>query len=265
VIRAITWNLFHGRDHPPDPGLSTWRSRLTRQPEWNATHQQVNRELLEEFRSVLAHAEWDVALLQECPPRYAEPLARATNAEVHRVLTSRNWLLPVTQWAARLNPDLIASWEGGSNATLVRGDRIVGREALVVRRRPERRVIALTRLASGLCIANLHASGGRNLAEEDVRRAASAALEFAEDRPLIFGGDLNLRPASSALFADLAAEGFGAPTGPDAIDHLLNRGGEIVEPPRAWPPGRREIPAGDLAIRLSDHAPVEAVFEFAAA
>ena len=28
--RALTWNLFHGRDYPPDRALDTWRSRLLR-------------------------------------------------------------------------------------------------------------------------------------------------------------------------------------------------------------------------------------------
>ena len=39
---------------------------------------------------MLAGAAWDVALLQECPPRFAEPLARACGAEWQRALTSRN-------------------------------------------------------------------------------------------------------------------------------------------------------------------------------
>ena len=71
----ITWNLFHGRDFPPDPALSRWRSRLLRTTERNATHVQVNRDLCDEFAAVLAAARWDVALLQECPPRWAAALA----------------------------------------------------------------------------------------------------------------------------------------------------------------------------------------------
>ena len=78
---AITWNLFHGRDFPPDPALRTWRSRLLRIDERNETHVQVNRDLTAEFATLLAGASWDVALLQECPPRFAAPLARACGAE----------------------------------------------------------------------------------------------------------------------------------------------------------------------------------------
>ena len=80
-IGVITWNLFHGRDFPPDPALYTWRSRLARMSERNATHVQVNRELIREFAQTLCGARWDVALLQECPPRWSAPLAAACGAE----------------------------------------------------------------------------------------------------------------------------------------------------------------------------------------
>ena len=52
-LTAIAWNLFHGRDFPPDPALRTWRSRLLRFDERNATHVQVNRDLTEEFATLL--------------------------------------------------------------------------------------------------------------------------------------------------------------------------------------------------------------------
>jgi hypothetical protein len=70
---ALAWNLFHGRDHPPDPALRTWRSRLLRFDERNETHVQVNRDLIAEFATLLSGAQWDVALLQEGTPRVAEP------------------------------------------------------------------------------------------------------------------------------------------------------------------------------------------------
>src|SRR6266508_4614852 len=91
-LRVLSWNLFHGRDAPPDPSLFTWRSRLFRVTERNASHVQVNRDLQPEFSRLLAGAEWDLALLQECPPRFAAPLASACRAAQHRVLTSRNSL-----------------------------------------------------------------------------------------------------------------------------------------------------------------------------
>ena len=291
-LTAISWNLFHGRDFPPDPALLTWRSRLLRVSERNATHVQVNRDLLDEFSHLLSGAEWDVALLQECPPRWCDPLAAACDAEAHRVLTSRNSFGALRALAARLNPDLIASGEGGSNLTLVRrrgaqfhsaviypsygginhsgslGEVVERRELAIHEGWPERRAMAFTRIAgegddAPLCVANLHASADRpELATEDVLRAAEAATGWAGEAPLLFGGDLNLRPEESpAVFAELRERfGLAAPTGPHAIDHLLVRGLEVVEPPHLWPPGRRELREHGLALRLSDHAPVEARF-----
>ena len=224
---------------------------------------QVNRDLFDEFAALLAEAEWDLALLQECPPRWAEPLARASGAEAQRVLTSRNWVPALQGLLHRLNPDLPGSWEGGSNTTLVRGARIAEPRELVIRPGdPERRTMAFSRLDNGLCVANFHASNDNYaLAEEEVRLAAETASGWSTDAPLIFGGDFNLRPERSPLFDELADRfGLGAPTSPDAIDHILVRGLEVREPPRQWPAEAREIPWDGLALRLSDHAPVEALF-----
>lgn len=264
----MSWNLFHGRDYPPDPALRTWRSRLLRFDERNETHIQVNRDLTKEFATLLSGAEWDVALLQECPPRFAEPLAAACRAEWHRALTSRNSLGALRALLARQNPDLMASGEGGSNLTLV---RVPGRLGGIAERRsiaiheglPERRSMAFVRTASGVCVANLHATNDRpRSAAQDVLRAAGAALEWAGDSPLIFGGDLNLRPGKQPrIFVRLREEfGLAPPTAPDAIDHILCRGLEVLEPPSHWPPERRELPLEGRALRLSDHAPVQARF-----
>lgn len=267
----MSWNLFHGRDHPPDPALRTWRSRLLRFDERNETHIQVNRDLTGEFATLLARAEWDVALLQECPPRFAAPLAAACRAESHLALTSRNSFRPLRALLARQNPDLMASGEGGSNLTLV---RVPGRLGGIAERRaigiheglPERRSMAFVRTASGLCIANLHATNDRpRLAAEDVLRAARAACGWAAGSPLIFGGDLNLRPSEQPEIFERLREEFGLapPTAPDAIDHILCHGLEVLEPPARWPAEQRELPFEGRALRLSDHAPVQARFEAA--
>jgi len=265
---ALSWNLFHGRDHPPDPKLRTWRSRLLRFDERNETHVQVNRDLTGEFATLLSSWEWDVALLQECPPRFAEPLARACGAEWHRALTSRNSLGPLRTLLARQNPDLIASGEGGSNLTLVRVPGKLGgiaerREIAIHEGEPERRSMAFARTASGVCVANLHATAHwPQLAAEDVVKAARAALEWAGASPLVFGGDFNLRPGKQPRVFERLREEFGLapPTAPEAIDHILCRGLEVLEPPRQLPPERRELPLDGRALRLSDHAPVQARF-----
>jgi endonuclease/exonuclease/phosphatase family metal-dependent hydrolase len=265
---AIAWNVFHGRDFPPDPQLRSWRSRLLRLDERNETHVQVNRDLSAEFATLLGGAAWDVALLQECPPRFAEPLAAACRAEWHRVLTSRNGLAPLRELLARQNPDLMASGEGGSNLTLIRVPGRLGgiaerRELAIHEGEPERRAMAFTRTASGLCVANLHATNDKpQLASEDVLKAARAATEWAGSAPLVFGGDLNLRPGEDPeVFAGLREDfGLVGETGPVAIDHLLTRGIEVLEPTSVWAPERRELPLDGRALRLSDHAPIEAHF-----
>jgi endonuclease/exonuclease/phosphatase family metal-dependent hydrolase len=271
-IRALTWNLYHGRDFPPNPRLFTLRSRLLGHKESNATHLQVNRDLFDEFADLLAAATWDVALLQEVPPRWSDSLSRACGAEGHGVLTSRNWFGPLRSLLARRNPDLIAANEGGSNLTLVRGE-IHERRELELRSgpRPERRAMAFTRATprgagAEICIANLHASSGRArqaLAEDEVLFAAVRASQWAGSAPLIIGGDLNLRPRDTVIFNELERRhGLGSPTGPANLDHLLVRGLEVVAGQTEWPPELREVEETGLAIRLSDHAPVEATFDF---
>ena len=250
-MRVLSWNLYHGRDFPPDPALYTWRSRLFRVTERNATHAQVNRPLLDEFVQLIAGIEWDVALLQEAPPRWFRTLSTRLGASGALALTSRN-LLPLGQRRlADWNPDLLASSEGGSNQLLVRG-RILEVRRMMLARRPERRRMLWARLelpAARVCVANLHATAGFPLqAAAEVEAAASRAVGWARGDPLVF---LRLRERF-----DLAE-----PTAPDAIDHLLGRGLDVVERPRRLPPELRELTDRDgLLLRLSDHAPVTATF-----
>jgi endonuclease/exonuclease/phosphatase family metal-dependent hydrolase len=269
-MRVLSWNLYHGRDFPPDEGLFTLRSRLLRVTERNATHVQVNRVLRDEFAGWLAAREWDVALLQEAPPLWLRELGRRTRASGVRVLTSRNVLPPLQRLAANANPDLIASWEGGSNQVLVRHPgRVAEHRHLVLARRPERRTMVWVRAelpgAGAVCFANLHASAGLpELASREVVAAATAAVEWSGHDPLVFGGDLNLRPGRDpGAFVELRERfGLGEPTGPNAIDHLLARGAGVVEPPRRLPPEERELVEEDgLRLRLSDHAPVVAAYD----
>ena len=269
-IRAITWNVFHGRDFPPDPALRTWRSRILRITERNRTHVQVNRDLSDHFFDLLAGADWDVALLQEFPPHWAARLAERCGANGHLALTSRNSFAFLRRLAVRLNPDLIASNEGGSNMVLVRpsnlGTITERRElALCPGPTPERRVMSFARTESGLCVTNLHASTGprnRARAEGELRRAAERSIDWAGGAPLILGGDLNVRPRDSEIYAGLQNHfGLAAPTKDHCLDHLLVHGLTTVEPPMPWPSERREVKMQDrLRLRLSDHAPVEAHF-----
>jgi endonuclease/exonuclease/phosphatase family metal-dependent hydrolase len=267
VVRALSWNLFHGRDHPPDDDLFTLRSRLLRMTERNATHVQVNRPLEREFGELLGRLEWDVALLQEVPPAWLRPLCRAAGASGASALTSRNQLALLRRAIARLNPDLIASNEGGSNQVLARPPwRIAEVRRHTLTRRPERRrmIWVLLRAPDGarLAVANLHATtGGGDRTRAEVREAASLAVEWAGQHPLVFGGDLNLRPRQAPReFAELRSGlGLDGDAPGDAIDFLLARGLRPLGPRGA---AHAELPAGDgRALRLSDHAYVTAAFE----
>jgi endonuclease/exonuclease/phosphatase family metal-dependent hydrolase len=269
-MRVLSWNLYHGRDFPPGEDLFTLRSRLLRVTERDATHVQVNRALRDEFAGWIADHTWDVAMLQETPPVWFRHLGQTARANGVRVLTSRNVLPPVQRLAANLNPDLIASWEGGSNQLFVRAPgRILEHRKFTLTFRPEQRRMIWARvlLASGVtvCVANLHASAGLPVkASAEVLAAAAHAVEWSAGDPLVFGGDTNLRPKRTPEpFAELRERfKLGDPTGPNAIDHILARGLEVVEAPRRLPPEERELTVErGLRLRLSDHAPVIAEFE----
>jgi endonuclease/exonuclease/phosphatase family metal-dependent hydrolase len=217
-MRVLTWNLFHGRAVP-----------------------NAGRDLQGEFAAVLAGWDWDVALLQEVPPWWPPALARACDAQERSVLTSRNALLPLRRALARRAPDVIRSNGGGCNAILVRagggGLAITDHRHLLLRRWPERRVCHGVRLSGGAWVANLHAQvHSPQRAQEDIDRAAAAALSWAGDAPALLGGDFNIRSPAAAGFEHLGGHG---------VDHILGRGFVAA--------GGVEIPDRGY---LSDHAPV---------
>jgi endonuclease/exonuclease/phosphatase family metal-dependent hydrolase len=267
VVRALSWNLFHGRDFPPDPSLSTCRSRLLGVAERGVTYAQVNRPLLREFAGVLAGMEWDFALLQEAPPRWLAPLGRRCGASGALALTSRNSLPSLRAAAAELNPDLIASNEGGSNQVLVRAPwRLTQVSRHVLTRRPERRVLLLVGVAgpgdAQLSLGCLHASRGPRAAARDVARAAEIAGEWAGAGPLLLGGDLNVRPEEDpGLYRDLERRHELRTRVPVSIDHVLARGAAPGDAAAILPPASREVrDRSGLLLRLSDHPVVAGSF-----
>jgi endonuclease/exonuclease/phosphatase (EEP) superfamily protein YafD len=259
----MTWNVFHGRDWPPEPELQirAHKGNFRRGPRLGAEYEQTNWDLFELFADFIGEIDWDVAIFQEFPPAWKRRMASACGAEAHRAYSGRNWLQPLTSLIGRWRPDLLGAWEGGSNTTLVRpgAGPIAERRREVLTRRPETRVMALTRMESGLCVGNLHVSTSPPSAERELLDAAERAIAFAGSGPVILGGDFNVRPKASGVF-DQLEERFGlAPrTGPDRLSHLLARGLEVVEPPAALQPVARDVldPRTDLKIRLADHNPV---------
>lgn len=249
VVRALSWNLYHGRDVP--------------------VAVDYRRSLLPQFAELLARLDWDVALLQEAPPRWSRELALASGAQACVLKTSRNQLGRLRGWVADRAPDLIKSNEGGSNQVLYRPPWSLAEEReLTLARLPERRRMQWLSLTepggAGLCIANLHATANRPpRAAQEVERAARTAIEWSDGRPLLLGGDMNVRPREEpSLYEMLAALGFSEPTADGAIDHLLCRAAGVVAAARQLPAEQREVAVAGLErVRLSDHAPVVAVFE----
>jgi endonuclease/exonuclease/phosphatase family metal-dependent hydrolase len=248
VVRVLTWNLFHGRDLPFEIDYK--------------------RPLKAEFAARLAGFEWDVALLQEAPPRWFHALASAADADGRLVKTSRNELAFARGWIADRWPDLIKSGEGGSNQVLVRFPWTIAEERhLMLAWRPERRRMIWVRLrhrdGAGLCVANLHATAhDAERAARELEQAVGAAREWSGGAPLILGGDFNARPAVVPwIFERLRAEGFSDPTGERGIDHLMARGVGVAERPRQLPAEQRDVTVGGATVRLSDHAPVVAAFD----
>jgi endonuclease/exonuclease/phosphatase family metal-dependent hydrolase len=208
-MRVLTWNLLHGRSVPP-----------------------AGRDLFDEFAAALAVWAWDVALLQEVPPWWPPALGARLRADQRLVLTSRNALLPARRAIATRWPDLIKSNGGGCNAILVRGDAIAEHRWRRLCVWPERRWVHAVRLRSAdVWVANLHGGGPLR----DAYRAAESALRWARERPVILGGDFNIR--------DLSLDGFSY-AGGYSVDLVFVRGFEPVA---------TEVPDRGA---LSDHAPV---------
>jgi endonuclease/exonuclease/phosphatase family metal-dependent hydrolase len=213
-ILVLTWNLFHGRAQPP-----------------------AGRPLAAEFAAALAGWSWDVALLQEVPPWWPEPLAAIAGARARMALTSRNSFLPLRRAIASRCPDLLKANGGGCNAMLVRGAAIGEHRVRELTRKPERRVMHGISLGDAGWVVNLHASTHPpEQRRADLFTAAETALEWAAGAPLVFGGDLNsTRPAMPGL-RHVAGH---------HVDHVFTDGRPAVGEPEV-------LDAGSL----SDHKPL---------
>jgi endonuclease/exonuclease/phosphatase family metal-dependent hydrolase len=209
LLRVLTWNLMHGRSVPS-----------------------AGRDLYERFASALGSWEWDVALLQEVPPWWPEPLADAVGADQRCVLTSRNSLLALRRAVAVRRPDLIKSNGGGANAILVRESGILEHRWCRLAWWPERRWVHAVRLSTGVWVGNVHAGSY----PEQGRRAAEVMLRWAGGAPVVLGGDFNVH--------SLTLDGF-ALAGANGVDQVFVGGG---------------LTGGEAQVlergSLSDHAPV---------
>ena len=211
---VLSWNLYHGRAVPP-----------------------AGHDLYPAFCAALAALEWDVALLQECPPWWPAQLAHDCDAHAHLALTSRNALLPLRKWIAQRWPDFIRSNGGGCNAILIKGpDPGEDHQFAVLRTKPERRVVHGVRLGD-IWVCNLHAQvWSEEQAQQDAATAAAHAFTWAGDAPVILGGDFNTRAPHPPGLTDL---------GGHKVDRILARGWTAAS-------GTTTLDHG----QLSDHAPI---------
>ena len=232
-----TWNLFHGRTHPP--------GRVT---------------FLEEAVRLAASGEPDVVCLQELPIWALEYLDDWSGMVAIGAVTSRR---PSSRELARrltaLQPALLRSLlTGQANAVLIaHGPRVVETHSLVLnpRSRRERRVAQAVRLAlpdgRAVSVVNLHATSDpdERIPDGELRRAAVFLDAMASPGDVaVLAGDFNVERGRA--IDELADWGFSRP-GP-GIDHVLVRGAE-AGPEVRWPDDRRRI----RGLLVSDHAPVE--------
>jgi endonuclease/exonuclease/phosphatase family metal-dependent hydrolase len=219
LIRS--WNVYHGRSHPP------------------------GRRGFVETAVRLASADGpDVLCLQELPLWSLSRLAgwsgmRSFPARTRRALFGARAGAALT--AAHYGA-LRSAFTGQSNAILVRpGHSAEDLGSLVISEpREHPRVCQAVRVADRLVVVNIHAS--THAAREQIERALSWLGErLRENEPLVLAGDFN---------ASLRLPGFSAPHG--GIDDILVRGAEAT-PLAVWPVERRR----QNGVVLSDHAPVE--------
>lgn len=232
VVR--TWNLFHGRTHPPG----------------RRTH-------LRHMVELVTADEPDVVALQEVPVWALGRLERWSGMAARWAVTVPSLLLaPLARIVTELDAARLRSAVSGQANVVLVGPRLrvgeqrllqlndVGRWEWLRRGRQQRwcQAVELSGAGGPFVVANLHATNEPRLAAEE---AARAAAFVAEAERVVLCGDFNA--------PGRAVDGFSAPI--EGIDQILVRGLELAEPAHAWEPGRRVL-GGRL---LSDHAPVEAV------
>jgi endonuclease/exonuclease/phosphatase family metal-dependent hydrolase len=260
-----TWNVFHGRSHPP--GRTLFLERMVR--------------LVTEDRP-------DVLCLQEVPPWALECLGEWSGMSVFGAVAARPSIGPLPS-TAELGRRLTAldpvryrgAFAGQANAILVApGLPVLDRESIVLNARRFRRAQARwlrlpladelywakerrvchavrVRLADGrvAAVANLHATGSKDkrIPDAEVLRAATFADALAGPGEIcVLAGDFNVTAERSVTLRELTRSEWGFSTPSEGIDHVLVRGAASSAPSR-WPIAKRRADG----VVLSDHAPVE--------
>lgn len=260
-----TWNVFHGRSHPP--GRTLFLERMVR----------------------LATADQpDVLCLQEVPPWALERLGEWSGMNVFGEVAARPSIGPLPS-TAELGRRLTAvdparfrgAFAGQANAILVApGFRVLDRDSIVLNARrfrraqakwvglplvdelywaKERRVCQAVRIALPdgrvAAVTNFHATGSKDkrIPDAEVLRAATFADALAgPDDVCVLAGDFNITAERSLTLAELMRPEWGFSLPAEGIDHILVRGADAGDPER-WPIGQRRVDG----VVVSDHSPVD--------
>jgi endonuclease/exonuclease/phosphatase family metal-dependent hydrolase len=264
-VLVRTWNVFHGRSHPPGRAL-----------------------YLELMIRLAARDGPDVLCLQEVPPWALERLAEWSGMRVFGEVASRPSVGPVPSTAelgrrlTALDPGRFrGAFAGQANAILVAPTlQALERESIVLNtgrfRRAqarwvglalvdelywakERRVCHAVRVALPdgrvAAVSNFHATGSKDkrIPDAEVMRAATFADALAApDEVCVLAGDFNITAERSLTLAELGRPEWGFSSPGWGIDHILVRGAEASAPER-WPIARRRVDG----VVVSDHSPVD--------
>ena len=260
-----TWNVFHGRSHPP--GRTLYLERMVR--------------LVTEDRP-------DVLCLQEVPPWALERLGEWSGMSAFGAVAARPSIGPLPSTAGlgrRLTavdpPRFRGAFAGQANAILLAPWlRALDRESVVLNARSfrrtqagwlglplvdeldwakERRVCQSVRVSlrdgRRVVITNFHATGSKDkrIPDAEVMRAATFADALAGPGDVcVLAGDFNITAERSLTLAELVRPEWGFSRASAGIDHVLVRGAEAGEPER-WAIARRKVDG----VVVSDHAPVD--------
>jgi endonuclease/exonuclease/phosphatase family metal-dependent hydrolase len=260
-----TWNVFHGRSHPP--GRTLFLERMIR--------------LVTEDRP-------DVLCLQEVPPWALARLGEWSGMTVFGEVAARPSIGPLPSTAElgrRLTaldpPRFRGAFAGQANAILLEPSlRALDRESIVLNARAfrraqarclrlplvdelywakERRVCQAVRVrvhdGRVAAFTNFHATGSRDkrIPDAEVLRAATFADALAGPGEIcVLAGDFNVTAERSVTLRELAGPEWGFSGPGEGIDHVLVRGAEAGEPER-WPIAKRKVEG----VVVSDHAPVD--------
>lgn len=235
VVR--TWNLYHGRTHPPGRGLYLQQMvelvtgdgpdlvALQEVPLWALGR-------LEGWSGMAARSV--VAVPSPLPGRLARAVTSANPVRLRSLVSGQaNVLLSGSQLQV------------GAGRTLLLNPGI-GRWEWLTRRGRQQRYCQRQEFTTAdgrlIVVAHLHASHDPQESPAEIDRAAALV---ADSERTVFCGDFNAR--------EHPVEEYSAPI--PGVDQILVRGLSLVSGPAAWPKERRTIHGAVL----SDHAPVEAV------